>query len=414
MQIAEFQGVKIPLMNNGTLPASKRAYAVADKPSLLRVYIKHDAMWTSRPLDAILDVTTGGMTTTLKATVPDVAASTDDALSSTINFDLTVALTPTDAEYSVRIVEKDKFAWPTSDPMTARWPIDGTTTTLDTKSSGPSLKLTLVPIRYNADGSGRLPDTSTTQLDRYKNLLYDTYPTPAIDLVIHAPVDWGSVISPNGSGWGPLLTFIANLRQQEATGTNRYYYAIFEPASSFGAFCAGGCIEGLALVGSQPTDNYSRAAIGLGFPGNTVAQILLQELAHNMGRLHAPCGGAANTDPNYPYPGGLIGSWGYSLTFKSLRPPTMMRDFMSYCQPQWVSDYTYRGLFDRIKFVNNASLVPGPTRGWRWATFDGTSVTFGPRFTGSTPGAEIQTVGGVTGHWYPFDHVPGGLLIVAD
>lgn len=416
-QIAEFQGVKIPLMQMGALPTSKRAYAVAAKPALLRVYLTHDAGWTPHALKAILDVTIAdpNQTTSLPVDVPAGPDSTDASLTSTVNFSLTPELMTTDAVYSVRILEPDMFAWPTTDPSSARWPADGTTTTLDVRSSGASVKLTLVPIRYNADGSGRLPDTSMTQVNTIKNLLFDTYPTPAIDLTVHAPVDYASAVAANGPGWGALLQFIASMRQQEAMGFDRYYYGLFEPGPSYGSYCASGCIEGLALVGAQPTDTYSRAAVGLGFTGNITGQVLLQELAHNMGRQHAPCGGAQNTDPAYPYGGGLIGSWGYSLTFKSLRSPTMYRDFMSYCQPQWVSDYTYKGLFDRIKIVNGASIVPGPTRGYRWATYDGqNTVTFGPHFVGTAPTADLKTLAGVTGHYYPFDSVAGGMLIVPD
>jgi hypothetical protein len=413
-QIAEFQGVKIPLMASGALPAMKRAYGVANKAGLLRVYVKHDPAWMPRALRAVLDVTANGMTTSLTTDVPAGPDSTDDALASTINFDLTPELTTTDAAYAVRLVEVDQFAWPTTDPSDARWPVDGTSISLDTKSSGDQLHLTLVPIRYNFDGSGRLPDTSMMQLTVYNNFLYDTYPIPQIDLTVHAPVDYPSEVQANGTGWNALLQFVANLRQTEAKGASRYYYGLFEPAASFGVFCASGCVEGLAMLGTQPTDTYSRAAVGLGFTGNTVARILLQELAHNMGRQHAPCGGAQNVDPNYPYPNGLIGSWGYSLTFKSMRAPTAYKDFMSYCQPQWVSDYTYGGLFERIRFVNGASIVSGPTRAWRWATWDGKAITYGARFVGATPAADLVTLGGVSGHYYPFDSVAGGMLIVPD
>jgi hypothetical protein len=80
----------------------------------------------------------------------------------------------------------------------------------------------------------------------------------------------------------------------------------------------------------------------------------------------------------------------------------------------WVSDYNYRGLFDRIKVVNGAYFVPGPTRNFRWATWNGSSLHWGARFTGQTPSTEVKTVGGVAGHFFSFDHLPGGLLIVPE
>ncbi len=395
-QIAHFQGTKIPIMTDGDLPtAPKRAYAVAGKPSLFRVYVKHDAAWRTRALNAILDITAGGMTTTLMTSVPDVTTSTDDSLASTVNFDLPVELMTADAVYAVRIVEVGKMARHSVDSLPARWPTDGTTTTLDAHSSGAQLKLTLVPIRYNADGSGRLPYTNQVQIDDYKNLLYDNYPTPAIEITMHAIVNWSLAVLANGMGWGNLLGFIANLRQSEKAPADVYYYGLFEPAATLQAYCGMGCVEGLALEGTMPTDTFSRAAIGVGYPDPSSATTMLQELAHNMGRLHANCGGPGALDPAFPYPMGGIGVWGWSLTTQTLYPPDKNKDFMSYCQPVWTSDYTYRGLFDRIQLVNNAAIVPAPNHDVRLAPWDGKS----PR----TPGGFI-----------PFDNLPGGLVIVSE
>jgi hypothetical protein len=64
--------------------------------------------------------------------------------------------------------------------------------------------------------------------------------------------------------------------------------------------------------------------------------------------------------------------------------PSDAYDLMAYCWPQWVSDYTYRGLIDRIAVVNNrpqasalrlgVSPPPLPEVVWRSAWFDGTAA----------------------------------------
>jgi hypothetical protein len=414
-EIAHFQGPKIDIMKDGdVLSDPNRAFAVAGKPSRLRVYFAHDANWRTRPLTGILDVTAGGMTTTQMAVVPDVTKSTDDNMDSTVNFDLPAEQTTADAVYTFRIVETGKMGAHVADPLATRWPQDGTTTSLDTHSSGDSLKFMLIPIKYNGDGSGRLPYLNQVQLDEYKAILADTYPVPTIDFRMHATVTYSGQVLPNGQGWDQILGYIFNLRMNEKAPPDVYYYGIFEPASSLQAYCAGGCVEGLALQSMSPMDTISRAAVGCGFPDPTSDSTMLQELAHNMGRLHANCGSPQNIDFMYPYKMASIGVWGYSLTNNTLFAPDMNKDFMSYCQPVWVSDYTYRGLFDRIKLVNGAAVIPGPIRNLRSARWDGKTITWGDRFTDHEPFAEMKTFAGVTGHYFPYDHLPGGLLIVPE
>src|SRR4029079_14363205 len=86
----------------------------------------------------------------------------------------------------------------------------------------------------------------------------------------------------------------------------------------------------------------------------------VHEIGHTHGRDHSPCGGAAGADPSYPYQGAIIGKWGYNLLTQQLYNPNNVTDVMGYCQPIWVSDFTFKGFFDRIKAVNNANIVFPP------------------------------------------------------
>ena len=71
-----------------------------------------------------------------------------------------------------------------------------------------------------------------------------------------------------------------------------------------------------------------------------LAGTIAHEFGHNFGLPHAPCGGASNPDPAYPYADGTIGAWGYDAVRGSLvRPST--HDLMTYCDPEWVSDYNF-------------------------------------------------------------------------
>ena len=87
-------------------------------------------------------------------------------------------------------------------------------------------------------------------------------------------------------------------------------------------------IAGIAFVDSRTS---------VGIPD---AEIFAHEVGHNMGLMHAPCGEPAQMDPDYPYPDGNIGVYGYDARSRELVDPSTP-DLMSYCHPQWISDYNF-------------------------------------------------------------------------
>jgi hypothetical protein len=430
-QIAGFQTVKVPLMLNGNL-GTQKAPLVAGKEAIIRIYFKLDAGWTPHNIVAVLTVTAGGNTTVVKDVLGPVMDSTEDVQISAFNLHLAPEQVTTDATYNVKIVDPNKSAPPTSDPAPQRFPKDGTDISLRAQSTGASLKLVLVPMKYTADGSGRLPDTSQAQLDKYKAVFYSMYPVPAIDITVHAAINAPVALAANGSGWNTTLQTLSNLRNQEG-GADKYYYGIFEPTASFSTFCGGGCIAGLSLLAQQPTDSWAHAGIGLGYGGSQDGYdsgfTAAHEVGHQHGRNHAPtqCGQISGVDPYYPYAGGATNTYGWSLMDTGYFPAGTLiglkqqsytvTDIMGYCPLKWISDYQYKALYDRVKSVNGATIIPGPTKSYHWAMVDehGTIVSNGPSFTGNTPpGGEQKTIGRTTGWFYPYDHIGGGQLLVAD
>ncbi len=149
------------------------------------------------------------------------------------------------------------------------------------------------------------------------------------------------------------------------------------------------------------------------------------EIGHAHGQHHAPCGGATETDPSYPYADARSGKWGYSVVSKTLMPPTLY-DQMSYCVPAWQSDYVYRTFFRRARDLAGLRIAPSsPPKTYRMlrVSADGELAWGGEPFTSSDPigGAPHRvrfvddrdgTVAEVTAHGYGFDHVPGGHLVV--
>ncbi|MCE2421844.1 MAG: Ig-like domain-containing protein, partial [Gemmatimonadetes bacterium] len=93
--------------------------------------------------------------------------------------------------------------------------------------------------------------------------------------------------------------------------------------------------------------------VGLAYrPGRAMLSILrndviAHEWGHNLSLWHAPCGfpSPPSIDPDYPYWGAAIGSWGYNRETEELVDPDV-KDVMSYCDDPWISGYNLKMILD--------------------------------------------------------------------
>ena len=153
-------------------------------------------------------------------------------------------------------------------------------------------------------------------------------PIGEMHLTVHDPF-YTSVDLNTFQGWLQLLNDILALRTME--NGRGYYYGAFHRANLTG-------LVGLARIGRP-------VSIGLS-QDDTFAH----EVGHNMSLRHAPCGGAGGPDPNFPYRDGGTGVWGYEPVYGSIVDPDQHWDLMGYCDPSWVSDYSFlRALNWRIR-----------------------------------------------------------------
>lgn len=138
----------------------------------------------------------------------------------------------------------------------------------------------------------------------------------------------------------------------------------------------------------------------------------------------SPCGGAQGVDPSYPYPKAQIGVWGYDLLTQKLYNPGAYTDVMGYCQPIWVSDFTYVGLMDRIKAVNQARIIVPPelrdrTYDRAYIDLDGELHWLSPIRMELPPQGEAvdidvevgDAITTLTAQFYPYSHLPGGVYV---
>lgn len=420
-QISIYQGVKIVLMENGA-PGPGTVPIVAGRDAMMRVWLGTDAGYNGKPV--VARVTIDGVKEPIEVTSPVSGQPIEEDMASTLNIPIPGASIVPGFSYKLELLQTRGQS--KGDNPAAHWPAEGFSPT-NAIAVGQTLKIVLVPIQYGADGSNRLPDTSEQMVTGYKDYFYGMYPAPQVEVTLHDVVPYNQDVDPFGFGWQELLGYISDLRQQEQAAFDVYYYGIFNPANSINQYCGGGCVAGLSNLAFGPGDAYSRASIGLGFSedGGALAwETAVHEVGHAHGRQHSPCGGAQGTDPSYPYPGAKLGTWGYHLLTQQLYNPQAYSDVMGYCVPIWVSDFTYTHLMDRIKAVNQAKIIVPPEL--RNLTYDRAYIGQDDELHWLSPvtmeippqgepidmdiqlGSEVTTV---SGHYYPYSHLPGGVFL---
>lgn len=422
--VAIYQGVRISLLEDGGNDTGIDVPLVAGKDAVMRVHVTRQSDYSTKDVYVRVEFSGGDGICPVEQLHTVSADSSITTLSSTLNVEVPGEYIQPGVEYAVSIREADGGGGGNSD--NARWPSSGTNA-FDPQDAGGPLKIVIVPVKYNADGSGRLPELGDDQLQLYEDLFYNTYPVPDVEIEVLEPYDWSTAVSAYGQNWDTLLNAITQLRNNNGAADNEYYYGSFAPAGSIGEFCGGGCVAGLCNLVEQPSMSWGRACIGLGFPGIDAAETMIHEVGHAHGRWHSPSGGAQQVDPSYPYPDGTIGVHGYSLFEGVLYNPSSTYDFMGYSmQTNWVSDYTYEGLFQRVVAVNSLMdvMLPDDFNEW-WPTIavgtDG-SVSKGPdlrldRFPAgresrvSFLGPDGVPLDEVQGYFMPYDHLPGGLVL---
>ena len=241
----------------------------------------------------------------------------------------------------------------------------------------PVLDLTVIPFLWSSD-----PDSAIIGLvegmaadPEGHALLEDTHvllPVAGLDVTERAPV-----ASTSNNAWD-LLAQTEAIRVLEGGGG---HYMGMMSGSVTG-------VAGVAYLSGR--SNFSQPYSG------TIAH----ELGHNMSLWHAPCGGARGPDPSFPYPDGTIGAWGYDFRRGHLVPATR-RDHMTYCDPDWTSDYHFtNALNHRLadEGASAAALAADPVKSLLlWGGVDTTGTPFlNPAFVADAPPALPDSAGDYT------------------
>jgi hypothetical protein len=206
----------------------------------------------------------------------------------------------------------------------------------------PRLDLTIVPIQYTHTPNGRTYPAPTR--DTVSDWIMRAYPISGITVRLRAPISFTGDLR-SGGEWERLLNIVTSVRQSDGAPSSRVYYGLVPIANGSDRWFSSG-IAGIGWIGL-------RASLGLDLssPADAAGQLAAHEIGHNLGRYHAPCGVSGDPRQPFPYADGSIGSDVYGLDISRARiwsptTPDNTKDLMSYCRPQWVSDFTYQGLLN--------------------------------------------------------------------
>ena len=204
----------------------------------------------------------------------------------------------------------------------------------------PPMHLTFVPVLYHTETEGATATNSQVENaardlateDSRGELRYTRDILPIGDLSVKLREPHYTSANTSGEGSGQILRELSMLRHLEAA-EGEYYHGLFAVPEQQHPNWPGG-----------EADPSGHVAISEVFGDFVQRRIIAHELGHNLSLSHAPC--RTTGDPAFPYADGSIGIWGHRFIrgdatgFGELFPPEY-RDIMSYCFPQWISDYHF-------------------------------------------------------------------------
>ena len=375
---------------------------VAGRDTLLRAFINLSGVSSQSGVQARLTRYVGGaLQDSLISNTTTIQASTNEGnLAHTLNFTLPTSWLSAGTSYVLEIDHQNLIT--ETNETNNRYPSSGAQS-FEFVEVDP-LEIVIVPVTYARPGITPT-NPRTDDLSYLTWMPIEVFPIPIITYELHSPISFTGDLRADG-GWGDLLSQIDALHASEDPDNTKIYYGVINSDDADG--CTGSCTVGLGYMGWPTAVGFS----GWGAGTAEASETMTHEIGHNFDRSHAPCGDPGNPDPNWPagYLEAIIGQYGYNFGSSSLVAPGSTHDYMSYCEPNWTSDYTYKGIFDyyQTSAFGIASLGL-PTE----AIYIGGTIDVNNQVHMLPPFAQIAPLSNITGSSYrlEFLNVSGDVLL---
>ncbi|MBN1772637.1 MAG: hypothetical protein JXB32_15310 [Deltaproteobacteria bacterium] len=345
--VSIFQSVEVPLWVAGEERADLNAVVVAGKAATVVVFLDPAPEFDGREVTIALALDRGAGPAWQHTTFVPSGPSSLERPESVVEFELSADEVSGELSLAVAVVDPLAPVVPVGTSHAARYPADGSLRPVQLGSVPDPVRLVLIPVRYAREGTEYVPDTSPEQLELYRRTLTATYPAVAWDIVLHEELYWDQPPTWSGFNFGALNAHVSDLKASEGEIPQSHYYSLVAPDATFAAYCTPMCVAGESYLVTDARMSDLRVGSGLGFTGAASAWTMVHELGHEFGRGHSGCS-VPRDDRDYPYDGGLIGVWGRDPRDGRYLPPSTA-DFMGYCSPVWVSDFTWNRLFERLE-----------------------------------------------------------------
>jgi hypothetical protein len=221
--------------------------------------------------------------------------------------------------------------------------------------SSPPLRVKVHDVRYQQGGTTH--QAGSFHADMLVSWLRRAYPAPEVRWR-SATLEWTDRNPPaayGDDGCNKVNELLARQRALDGSPPRWRYYGLVIDTGGFMRGCSG--VPGYVASGPTGGSNW-----GWDFDGSYGDWYGGHELGHAYGRRHATfCGACCSSSIcelsscPYPYPDGIIGGprsnphrfFGWDVERRELYSDGW-KDVMTYCDRQWISDFTYKAIRDQL------------------------------------------------------------------